>query len=279
MRAAYRMLLPIEWRQENIRIRQKLAMKEYPFINQMERKPRLLEDLRAQLWGLTPHLIEILARIPELKTMKSGQRKEIASYLQSEFQQFYRDFTGFINSSPVTEVLQLLPSLTMTASKHVDCCPAPPFIPHFFQYPPAGMFHLLIQCLKTWMRFTLYPSLREEVEFEVVGLENATFYSFELCRTFAGIEHQFDHNSAVIFPCFVPMAMAAVSCSPNVRPWMLAKLRHFEEQGQICSESIKKSLAVLWDMPEIMTGELGVSLPDNSFNTVVVDEVVEVWER
>ena len=191
--------------------------------------------------------------------MKRRRRTEMAVYLQSEFQQFYRDFAEFINSSPVMEVLQPLPSLSMTASKHVDCCPPPPFIPHFFQYPPAGIFHLLIQCLKTWMRFSLYPSLRAELEFEleVADLQDATFYSFELCRTFAGIEHQFDHNNAVIFPCFVPMVMAALSCSPNIRPWMLAKLRHFEEQGQICHDSVKKSLAVLWNMPEIATEGFG----------------------
>ena len=170
--------------------------------------------------------------------MKRRRRTEMAVHLQSKFQQFYRDLIDFINSPPVIEILQPLPSLNMTASKHAHCCPAPPFIPRFFQYPPAGIFHLLIQCLMTWLRFTLYPSLPAELEFElkVADLQDrdVTSYSFELCRTFAGIEYQFDHNTAVIYPCFVPMVMAAISCSPNVRPWMLAKLRHFEEQGQIC---------------------------------------------
>jgi hypothetical protein len=99
-------------------------------------------------------------------------------------------------------------------------------------------------------------------------------YSFELCKTFAGIEHQFHHNIAVIFPCFVPMVMAAVSCSPNVRPWILAKLRHFKEQGQICNDIIKKSLAVSWNMPEIATEGLGISLPDNSSNTLVFSDIM-----
>jgi hypothetical protein len=202
----------------------------------------------------------------------------IAVYLQSEFQQFYREFADFINSSPVMEILQPLPALSMTASKHVDCCPSSPFIPHFFQYPPAGILHLLIQCFKAWMRFSLYPSLCAELECEpkVPDLQNAPFYSFELCRTFAGIERQFDHNNAVIFPCFVPMIMAALNCSPNVRPWMLAKLRHFKEHGQICHDSIKKSLAVLWNMPEIATEGFGVSLRDNSLDVPVIDEFVDI---
>ena len=44
LRSAYGMLLPSEWRQENIRIRQKLAITEYPRLSPKDRKPRLLED-------------------------------------------------------------------------------------------------------------------------------------------------------------------------------------------------------------------------------------------
>src|SRR5208282_1361574 len=81
MRAAYGMLLPSEWRQENVRIRQQLAIEEYPFLAPKDRKPRLLEDLWAQLWGLIPRLLDILAIIPRLKTMKSRRRTEMAVYL------------------------------------------------------------------------------------------------------------------------------------------------------------------------------------------------------
>ena len=104
MRAAYGMLLPSEWRQENVRIRQKLAIEEYSFLAHKDRKPRLLDDLWAQLWSLIPRLLDVLATIPQLKTMKCRRRREMAVYLQSEFQQFYRDFADFINSSPVRDV-------------------------------------------------------------------------------------------------------------------------------------------------------------------------------
>ena len=72
------------------------------------------------------------------------------------------------------------------------------------------------------------------------------------------------------------MVMAALSCPPNVRPWMLAKLRHFEEHGQICHGSIKKSLAVLWNMPKIAMDGFGVSPRDNSSYVLVVDITVGV---
>lgn len=246
----------------------------------MDRKPRLLEDIWVQLSGLTPHLIDIFATIPQLKKMKYPRRIEITSHLQSKFQEFYRDFTSFINSSPVMEVLRPLSPLSITAPNHLDCCPPPPFVPHFFQYPPAGIFHLIIQCLQTWIRSCLYPSLTAELKFEeeAISLEDqdATSYSLELCKTFAGIEYQFDHNTAVIFPCFVSIILGAVNGPSNLRPWILSKLRHFEEQGQICNASIKKTLSVLWNMPELATEGLGVIVPNNSSGKGDVGEVVAV---
>ena len=278
--AVYKGLLPREWREENIRIRQTLAIEEYPFLSPKNRKPRLLDDLWPQLWGLTSTLNDILARVPQLKTMKGRQRKVITANLESEFQRFYRDFVSFINSSLVIEVLQPLYSLDKTASKHATCCPIPPFVPRYFEYPPAGVLHLLIQCLKTWMRFTLHPSLRSEPDFEleVLDLEDqdAESYSFELCRTFAGIERQFDDNPAVLFPCFVPMTMAAVTCPPNVRPWMSSKLRHFEEQCQICVNTVKSNLTVLWNMPEIATEGFGARQLEIASDVPVASEDLEI---
>ena len=278
--ATCRKVLPHEWRQENVRVRQNLAIEEYPFLSQKDRKPRLLDDLWPQLWGLTSLLNDILATIPKLKVMKGRRRTELAANLESEFQRFYRDFVSFITSSPVIEVLQPLQSLDITASKHTICCPPPPFLPHYFEYPPAGILHLVIQRLKTWMRFTLYPSLRSELDFDlkVFDLEDQDvgFHSFELCRTFAGIEHQFDDNPAVLFPCFAPMTMAAVSCPPNIRPWMLSKLRHFEEQSQISIDALKKNLGVLWNMPEFATEGFGIYLFENPCNASVVSEDLEI---
>ena len=92
----------------NVRVRGTLAREEYPFLSQSDRKPRLLEDLWVQLSGLTPYLVDILATILQLKKMKGRQRVKIAAYLQSEFQQFYRDFTSFTNSSAVMEVVPII---------------------------------------------------------------------------------------------------------------------------------------------------------------------------
>jgi hypothetical protein len=251
MRIPNKKLLPEGWRQGNLLGRRKL-MEQNLFLSQEDYISQLLDVSWAELWCLTPRLLEILATIAQLKLMKHP-RTETAVRLQSEFQRFYGNFAKYITSSPVMEVLRPLPPFSMITSKHRDCCLPPPFSPHFFQDPHAGFLHLLIQYLKIRMRFLLYLLLNAELEFEleVADLQDATFYSFELCRTFAGIECQFDRNNAIIFPCFAPMVMAALNCSPKLRPWVFAKLRHFEEQGQICADVVKESLARLWEMPEI----------------------------
>lgn len=47
--------------------------------------------------------------------------------------------------------------------------------------------------------------------------------------------------------------IAALTCPPNLRMWMWCKLAHFENLGQFSFEPLKMSLAVLWDMPDILT--------------------------
>lgn len=128
--------------------------------------------------------------------------------------------------------------------------------------------------------FTLHQSLRSDldIELEVPDLEDqdAVSFSFELCRTFAGIERQFDDNPAVLYPCFVPMTMAAVACTPNVRRWMSSKLRHFEEQGQICVNTVRRNIAVSWNMPEIVTEGFGGRLLEKGSDVQVVSEDLEI---
>ena len=49
------------------------------------------------------------------------------------------------------------------------------------------------------------------------------------------------------------MVVAAQAIPPDLRRWVWCKLAHFESLGQLCFEPIKKNLAAIWDMPEILT--------------------------
>jgi hypothetical protein len=254
---AYRALLPAEWRRENVRIRQLLAHEEYPRITPEERKPRLLDDLWPQLYALVPVLGDVLATVPLLKTLEGSERFKVAAHLTAELRQFMRDFRGFLKSPHVVEIF--LPASSpqlFSCHNHVDCCPSPPFNPDLFHFPPAGIFKVILQCLETYIRASLYPLLRMELEFDDVILEledeGAAFYSVEVCRTFAGLEHQYSNNPEVIVPCFSPLVIAGLSCPPHLRRWVWCKLAHSEQIG-LRFDSIKQNLAVLWDMPEIPT--------------------------
>ena len=252
--SATRPLLPQEWRQENVRIRQKLAHQDYPRLSENERKPRLLDDLWSQLWLLVLPMAHVVAAIPLLNNLEGRKRSKTAGRLEVKLKQFNADFLGFIESAHVQEVLE--PSSHMTSrSSHSTCCPPFPYAPHVLQYPPAGIFQMILYSVITYTHAILFPPLhvtlgskQETKDFDI------TFYSIETCRTFAGIEDSYNDNFDVLFPCFSVMSLiAALTCPPNLRMWLRCKLAHFENLGQFPFEPLKKSLAVLWDMPEVLT--------------------------
>ena len=71
-------MLPIEWREENVRVRQMLASFEYPTLSATERKPRLLADLWPQLWVLIFRLADIFSRVPKRDERKSEFQKSFS---------------------------------------------------------------------------------------------------------------------------------------------------------------------------------------------------------
>ena len=48
------------------------------------------------------------------------------------------------------------------------------------------------------------------------------------------------------------MVVAAMTCPPSLRIWVWCKLIHFENLGPFRLGPIKKNLALLWNMPEIL---------------------------
>jgi len=214
--------------------------------------------------------------MPLLRTMDRPQRSEKAYHLKSELIRFYHEFTGFLISPHVVEVLQLGPYDELLETRHRECCPSLPFIPAVFDFPPAGLFNIIVLSIHCYMRSTLYPSLRVELDFlqSIPELEDkdASHYALEICRTFAGVEYVFrDSSSDVIFACFSPLVMAALTAPPDLRIWIWCKLAHFEKLGKFTFEPIKKNLAMLWDMPEILRdgfSPLRVMSPQQDARTV-----------
>lgn len=255
--STYHALLPTEWRYQNVRIHQQLAHEEYPHIPIIDRKPRLLNDLWPQLEALRPDLNDILVSIPHLKTMEGQDRLDFALLLEAQLQQFDRELTGFINSNQVSEVLQIAPLSSPITPSHSGCCPPFPYSPLLFVFPPAAFLNISLQAMRTHMRAFMYPAISTELDPEQApGLpgEDATYYSIEICRTFAGIEESYKHSPDSTFPCFSPLVLAALTCPPSLRMWMRGKLSHFERLSQLCFEPVKQNLAKVWDMPQILEG-------------------------
>jgi hypothetical protein len=256
--SANEFLLPPEWRQQNVLKRQELAHSEYPHLSPEERKPRLLDDLWPQLWSLVPSLNHVAAKIPKLNAMKESRRATAAMQLLTKLNKFTVAFEGFINSPHVLHVLQRS-SLTKPKSDHSKCCPKFPYTPYVFEYPPAGVFHLITQSIQAHSAVLLSPTLYAKVgqdqscQYEASTTDIATSWCIEMCSTFAGIEHAYDGKGGVMFVSSVSMGLiAAFTCPPNLQTWMCCKLAHFEKLGQFVHAPLRRTLARVWNMPEII---------------------------
>ena len=244
-------LLPESWRRENCQIRQKLAQTEYQYLSKNEYRERLLDDIWPQLYSRTPKLSNVAARIPLLKTRDVIRRSELLDDLRSKLKRFNKDFNEFAQSPDVLELLQATERPVMSRSNYPHCClqRAPRgFTPHHLQYPPAGHLRLVILSIQTYTRSVLYPLVCGE-QFENNDGGND---AYELCRTFAGLEHAFGNDQDSLLPCFSFLVVAGFVCPPELRKWLWHNLAHFEVCGPF-SEPIKSTLSVYWDMPKLAT--------------------------
>jgi len=108
-----------------------------------------------------------------------------------------------------------------------------------------------------YIRSVFYPAVRAKRNpAEPTGLtgKDATYYSHEICRTFAGIEDDLQRdNPDAIIPIFSVLMLATTTCAPELRVWLWYKLRHLDHLGYLTFEALKKHLATLWNVPEIVT--------------------------
>lgn len=249
-------------------------------LSEDERQAELLDDQWAKLFTVIPDLVDILASIPQLVSIEGSQYSETVSQLQLQLESFRKEFLRFTQSPPVLEVLRVAKHPTQENSYHSTCCPPLPFTPHHFQYPPAAHLQLVFLCTQIYMQTVLYPVLRPKVEPDPRNKdmedENAEHSAYELCRTFAGLEYVFGEDQDEFLPCFSPLVTAGFSCPPNIRIWLWCKMAHFEKLSSSALDPIKKTLAVFWDMPNLV--EEGFSAwksnpPDRKQRDLSADDV------
>ena len=256
--AGRKFLLPKTWRRVDVEIRQKLADQEYPRLLEKDRKPRILDDLYPQFWAMSSTLNEIYCKIHSLNKLDHDEAAEAAARLEEELQQHLDNIDNFLNSRYVLEILE--PETDDTSPprsyKHETCCLIPPFIPHRLQYPPAGVFRMCMYATKWYIYSVLYTVIRNiRNPNEPTGLRgrDATFCSNEICKTIAGIEDDIGEDPDGAIPLFTFLMLSARTCDVEYRKWIWYKLNHFEELGYFIFDAMKKYLAKLWNLPEIIT--------------------------
>lgn len=252
--AAYKTLLPITWREENVRKRMEIAQRDYPLLSREERKPRILDDVWQQYLALVPRLANVLAGVIPLKEMEGHDRAREAARLESELRAFDKDVRDLLKRPHVLEVLQIAPLPISFRNKHASCCPPLPFVPHLLQFPPAGFFRQIFLGVQAYTRAVLLPPLRNENPGEAIEMEgeDLSYFSVEMCRTFAGLEYSLGDNPDALLPCFSSLVLATATCPSNARQWLWYKLSHLERLGHLTFDPIKRNLAALWDMPELV---------------------------
>jgi hypothetical protein len=255
--AAYEFLLPAHWREENVRIRQNLAQVEYPRLSETERIPRILDDIWAEFLSLMPTVSNVLSRVPELKKMEGQARFNAASELDAELYEFEQSLELFLNSPHVLEALSPAASSSHAHGwRHVDCCPHLPFTPHLMQHPGAGIFRIRVLAFKCYIWAVLYPPIQDVLGASATEIifEPADTCSFEVCKTFAGLEDSpLGDNPDNFLTVFASLVLATTTCPLESRLWLWHKFLHFEKLGHLTFDPMKRKLASLWNMPEIIS--------------------------
>lgn len=255
MLGAYRFLLPLSWRDENVRIRNQIARHDYPRLSGQKRKARILDDVWPQFFAFMPKISDVVHKVPGLKSLVGKYKTETALELDRNIQSFQQTIGDYLKLPNVQEVLQPAQLPNPYISKHASCCPPFPFVPYVMQFPPAGIFRMVTMTINCYIYAVIYPSIQkastvvdERIQSEGKDL---SYYSIEVCRIFAGLEDTLGKGPDSLIPLFTQLVLVTPFCPSELRLWLWYKLVHFENLGMITVDPIKRSLSRLWDMPDI----------------------------
>jgi hypothetical protein len=269
-----RLLLPKEWRDINIAIRRKLADEDYPRLLEKDRIPRMLDDLFSEYFVMMPKLNDVLLKVQSIKTLDDHNAAIAIGHLEEELQQFLDDTDQLLNCPNAVEILQPAHlSAPRRPRRHEVCCPHFPFNPHRLQYPPAGGFRIVTYGIEWYICSVLHPAIRAKYngnKFTKLKIRDATYYSREICQTFAAMEDDLSDDPDAIIPFFQVVMMSTMTCDLELRVWLWCRLRHFEQSGHQIFNAMKRHLAVLWNIPE----EFVNSSPSHMARDLTCDNIV-----
>ena len=227
-----RSAIPRTWRQEDIQMRRLIAVSDYARVSKDRLQSRMVDDVLQATLAVCPIMADALATIPELNESTGDKRAKIIARL--EFKLIYiLDYVESLKTSAL--VKQLLRTVEVGfpwKTRHSACCPALPFPPFRFLYPPAGMIFICLQAIRNYVQTVLYPPIKANgVRFERLEVESEfdENHAYEMCRAYAAIEDEFGDDPSCLLSCFRPLSVAGFSCPMELREWYWHKLIHFEQ--------------------------------------------------
>ena len=248
--------LPQTWRHEDHRIRKFIAASEYSEIPKDQLGSRILDDVMQATLAIEPTMAEALATIPRLNRSTGDERVKMVARMESKLIRIL-DYVESLQTSPL--VIQLLQAYGVGfpwMTRHSECCPELPFPPFRFVYPPAGMVSICLLAIRLYVQVVLYPPIKTAgVRIERLERDSKLdeHDAYEMCRAYAAIEDKFGDDLSYLLACFRPLSVAGFACPPELRSWYWHKLAHFERLAPKYSEPVRRYVAVLWGMPELLT--------------------------
>jgi hypothetical protein len=268
-------MLPPVWREENARQREKIRHEECSQRPDLDRIPILVDYLYPKFYVLMTNFSNVLQAIPRLHTLQTPVRHPNARRLLRQVRELDQSVDAFLRLDDVKEVSKracLTPP--RISSKHLNCCPVFPFPPSYFEYPQAAMLRITSTGMRCYLRAILLPPILSALGHCEIppDLRNGEEFSTEMCRIFAGLdESPTDPSYEQFIPLSGSMILATTFCPPPLRSWLWWKLVHFEELGHLTFDPMRRSLAVLWDMPEIVSKKR--ITPDYSATFEIVETI------
>ena len=273
--------LPRTWRKEDLRTRRLISASDYSQVPKDQLPSRILDDVMQATLAIMPTMADALSTIPQLNGSVGKKRAKIICYLESKLINIIDYVTSLTTSQSVMQLIQTIEVGFPWTTKHSACCPQLPFPPFRFLYPPAAMVFIFLYAIRNYATVVLYPPIKANgVQFERLELECTfnEYYAHEMCRGFAAIEDEFWDDPSCLLSTFRPMSVAGFSCPKELRNWYWHKLVHFERLGPMYVEPVRRYLAVLWGMPELITQSFSSSKPalfENQIIDLTVNDIAQ----
>jgi hypothetical protein len=246
---AIQSMLPMEWREENVR-RQQQSEERTGFGN--DRAKRSLDDLHAELNTLTPQCSDLTYRISRLK-----QDTQNIADIKNDLISFERNVNDFLESSRSKEILE---SSCQHSTRQAVLGPPSAFPGVRFQSVEAGL--LLIACMSylCFIYFNLYTRLCLHENYDCgfqEAVSGAEFYARQICEAVTALEYVFETNPYEMLPCSTAICLAAASIqdTEGSKDSMTIPLRRLKHSGFILDRKYGDRLAAIWDIPNIDTAQ------------------------